>query len=206
MGDFFMKRAFKVAIITILSGAIFFGVAYAYLNYNINKSLKETEQKDYTTPYVRYPDNCGIVLVFPSDSAMLAYFDFEGRCIRLLDVESYDPERPEYYGYTADYTVKMSYDLIEGIVDRVGGIEIKENGETVRYTGVHVIELIARGYSSETKKEIVLQIFNKISKNCFSVDDLVYITQNSESNLSFIDCIDWIDYLKDMSSRVYFIN
>ncbi len=206
MGDFFMKRIFKVALITFLSGAIFFGAAYTYLDYNLNKAIKDTDQKDYTVPYVRTPENCGIVLIFPEGSAILVYLDFESECIRLLDIEEFDPSRPEYYGYTADYTVQTSYELIEGIVDRVGGIELEYQGEKMRYTGVQVLDLIAYGQAKELKRQMVLQIFDKISKNSFSKDDFVYIIENSESNLSFVDCIDWIDYLKDMSGRVNFVN
>lgn len=206
MGDFFVKRIFKTALITVLCVAIFFGAAYAYLDYNLNKVVKDTEQKDYTVPYVRTPENRGIALVFPEDSAILVYLDFEDECIRLVDIESFDPACPQYYGYTTDYTVQISYELIEGIVDRVGGIELEYGGQKLRYTGVQVIDLIAYGHAQEMKRQIVLEIFNKISKNSFSKDDFVYIIQNSESNLSFVDCIDWIDYLKDMSGRVNFVN
>lgn len=202
----FLKRIFKIALITFLSGAIFFGVAYAYLDYNLNEAVEDTDQKDYTVPYVRTPENCGIALVFPENSATLVYLDFEGECIRLLDIENFDPTRPEYYGYTADYTVQIGYELIEGVVDRVGGIELEYQGQKSRYTGVQVIDIIAYDSGQDIKRQIILQIFNKISKNSFSKDDFVYIIENSESNLSFVDCIDWIDYIKDMSGRVNFIN
>ncbi len=202
----FLKRALKIAIITFLSGAVFFGAAYTYLDYNLNKAIKDTDQKDYTVPYVRTPESCGIAFIFPNNSAMLTYLDFETECIWLLDIESFDHTRPEYYGYTADYTVQISYELIEGIIDRVGGIELEYGGQKLRYTGVQVIDLIAHIGEQDIKRQIILQVFSKISKNSFSKDDFVYIIENSESNLSFVDCIDWIDYLKDMSGRVNFVN
>ena len=71
----------------VLSGAIFFCAAYFYLNYNLNKPITKTEQKDYETPYNPLPKNCGIAFVFPNDSATLIYLDFEKRAINLLDVE-----------------------------------------------------------------------------------------------------------------------
>ena len=165
-------------MIIFLSGAIFFGAAYAYLDYNINVDTADVDQKDYTVPYVRTPESCGIAFVFPDDSATLVYLDFEEENIRLLSIDSFDPSRPEYYGYTADYTVQTSYELIEGIIGRVEDIN----------------------------RQILLQIFDKISKNSFSKDDFVYIIENSESDLSFVDCIDWLDYLKSMSGRVNFVN
>ena len=206
MGDFFMKRIFKTAIITFLSGAIFLGAAYAYLDYTLNKTTADVDEKDYTVPYNYKPESKGIALVFPDDSATLIYLDFERENIRLLDIENFDSSVPEYYGYSADYTIKMNYELIGDIIDRVGGIEIMSDGVNVRYTGVQVLDLIAYDEVKDIKKQVLSQVFKKISKNSFSKDDIVYIIENGEGNLSFLDCIDWLDYLKDMSSRVEFIN
>lgn len=202
----FLKKILKTALITFLSGAIFFGAAYAYLDYSFKKSATDIDQKDYTVPYTRTPESCGIVFVFPDNSATLVYLDFERENIRLLDIETYDSLRPEYYGYTADYTVTTDYDFIEGIIDRVGGIDITENGITTRCMGVQVIDIIAYGRVDDIKEQILQQIFNKISQNSFSKDDFVYIIENSKTDLSFLDCIDWLDYLKSMSGRVQFVN
>ena len=201
-----MKRILKTAIITFLSGAIFFGASFAYLDHSLGKPARDTDQKDYTVPYIRTPESQGIAIVFPSGSATLAYLDFDEECIRLLDIENFDESCPEYYGYTVDYSIQISYELIEGIVDRVGGIELEIDGQKQRYTGVQVIDHIAYGRAKDMKREIVLQVFDKISKNNFSKDDFVYIIENSEGNLSFVDCIVWLDYLKDMSGRVQFVN
>ena len=206
MGDFFMKRIFKTAIITFFSGTIFFGVAYAYLDYSLDKPARDTDQKDYTVPYIRTPESRGIALIFPNGSATLTYLDFDEECIRLLDIENFDESCPEYYGYTVDYTIQIGYELIEGIIDRVGGIELEMEGQKQRYTGIQVIDLIAYGRAKDMKRQIILQVFDKISKNSFSKDDLVYILENSKSTLSFVDCIDWINHLKNISSRVEFIN
>ncbi len=202
----FLKNIFKIALIVFLSGAIFFGAAYAYLDYSLNKTTTDIDQKDYTVPYKRTPENCGIVFIFPNSSATLVFLDFDKKNIRLLNIDDYEPSRPEYNGYSADYTIETSYELIEGIVDRVGGIEIVYNDEKMRYTGVQVIDLIAYGKVKDIKRQILMQVFEQISKNGFLNDDFVYIIENSKSNLSFIDCIDWIEYLQDMSGRVNFIN
>lgn len=185
---------------------MFFGVAYAYLQHHIKSESADVDQKDYTVPYNHTPESCGLAFLFPDNSATLVYLDFDEENIRLLDIEDFDPTRPEYYGYTADYTVHTSYELIEGIIDRVGGIDIEQDGEVLRYTGVQVIDLISYGRGEDIKRQILLQIFDKISKNSFSKDDFVYIIENSESNLSFVDCIYWLDYLKSMSGRVNFVN
>ncbi len=180
-------------------------MAYAYLQYNLNKAAAEAQKNDYTVPYERRPENCGIAFVFPDNSALLAYLDFEDSSIKLLDLADFQVQT-EYFGYTADYTVQVSYELIGGIIDRVGGVSIEYGGETLRYTGVQVVDLIASGGEMGLKKQIILQIFSGISKNNFSKDDFVYIIENSKSNLSIIDCIYWLDYLGDMCSQISFVN
>lgn len=186
--------------------ALFFGVAYAYLSYNFNKATADADQKDYTVPYERLPQNCGIAFVYPDSSATLMYLDFENICIRLLAIPQFIGEQELYHGYTADYTVQTSYELIEGIVDRIGGVNISYSDETMRYTGIQVIDLISEGCDDELKNQLLAEIFKQISKNNFSKDDFVYIIENSESNLSIIECIYWCEYIKDMSGRISFIN
>lgn len=181
-------------------------MAYAYLDYNFNKTAAKIDQKDYTTPYVKLPENKGLVFVFPDNTATLIYLDFEKENIKLVNINVYDELCPEYFGYSADYAISVSYDLVEGIIDRVGGIDITHNGETMRYTGVQVIDMIAYGKVDDIKHQILMQIFKKISKNSFSKDDLVYLIENGKGNLSFIDCIDWLNYIKSMSERTSFVN
>lgn len=197
---------FKRAFIIFFSGLLFFGVAYAYLYHNFNQSAAEADQKDYTVPYEKVPQNCGITFVFPNNSAVLAYLNFDDLSIKLFDIENFDSTRPEYNGYTADYTVQTDYELVEGIIDRVGGVNLDYGGEKLRYTGIQVVDIISRGCDNNLKRQLISEIFDRISKNNFSKDDFVYIIENSESNLSVIDCIYWLDYIKQMSGRISFAN
>lgn len=185
---------------------MFFGISYGYLRYHINKTLTEADQKEYAVPYERRPDNKGIAFVFPDNSATLVFLDFENLCIRLLDIPQFEAQKTEYNGYTVDYEVEMNLTLVEGIVDRVGGIDLEIDGVVMRYTGVQVAELISAKDGNSLKQQLLSQIFEQIEKNNFSKEDFVYIIENSENNLSFIDCIFWLDYLKDMSGRISFIN
>ena len=211
LGDFmknkiFGKGLFKKAFIIFCSALLFFGGAYAYLYYNFNKQTATTDQKDYTVPYEKLPDNAGIAFLLPDSSTLLAYLDFENNCINVLNIENYDSSNNLYYGYTVDFTVETDYQFIAGLVDRVGGVNIETNGETLRYTGIQLIDLISTGCDSDIKSQIISQIFEQISKNDFSKDDFVYIIENSKSNLSVVDCIYWLDYIGEMSGRINFVN
>lgn len=200
------KNLFKKAIVIVGSMLIFFFGAYAYLNYNLNKQTAKTDQKDYTVPYENLPDNTGIVFSLPSGSAVMAYLDFENNCINVVNIEKYDSSNNMYYGYIADFVVETDYQLIGGIIDRVGGVNIEINGETLRYTGVQVIDLISVKYDESIKMQIISQIFEQISKIGFSKEDFVYIIENSNGNLTIVDCIYWLDNIDEICANINIVN
>lgn len=202
----FLRNKFKIILTVILCTAFFLGVSYVYLNYSFNKQLSATDIKENSVPYERIPENQGIAFVFSDDSAMLVYLDFKSQCIRLINVPQFKGEQVQYSGYNANFTVHMDYDLIEGIVDRIGGVNLNVNEQTFRYTGVQVVELLLNNNNETLKKQLITEIFNQISKNDFSKDDFIYIIENSKNNLSVIDCIYWIEHLKNMSGKISFID
>ena len=160
----------------------------------------------YDVPYNRYPENEGILLTFPNQSAVILYLDFEDSCIELLDVEKVNENQNVYHGYPVDYTISVNYELVEGLINRVGGINLDYNGEKLRYTGSQAVALISQGCDVELRKQFLLKFFEQLSKNDFSRSDLVYIMENSKSDLSIIDCLDWIDHLPKMSKNITFVN
>lgn len=202
----FLKNIIKRAFIIFLCGMLFFGLAYAYLYFNFNKPIAKADQKDYTVPYNPMPENAGVAFLLPDSSAVLAFLDFENGCINVVNIEKYDVHNKLYYGYTADFTVQTDYELISGIIDRVGGINIEISGETLRYTGVQVVELISEKQNTNIKPQIIYGIFKQISKNNFSKDDFLYIIENSSSDLKLVDCIYWLEHIDNLCSRINIVN
>lgn len=190
----------------VFSGLIFFFGAYAYLDYNLNQQTAKADEKDFTVPYKSIPDDAGIAFLLPDSSGVVAYLDFENSCINVISIENYDRANNLYYGYTVDFIVETDYQLIGGIVDRVGGVNIEANGEILRYTGVQIIDLISVNPDEDIKAQVITQIFRQISKNNFSKDDFIYIIENSKSNLTVVDCIYWLDYIDEMRSNINFVN
>lgn len=202
----FLKSVLKKAFIIISCGVLFFGVSYAYLHFNFNKNTTAVKRGTYDVPYKRLPENSGILLVLPQKSAVMAYLDFENSCIKLVDVPVFDEKQTNFNGFPADFTVEINHALIEGVIDRVGGVELAYEGETMRYTGNQAVTLISQGADSELRKQIFLKIFNQIAKNDFSRSDFVYIIENSKGNLSIVDCLPWIEYIPEMSKNIEFVN
>lgn len=202
----FNKSIFKTAFIIVLSAIVFFFASYFYLDRNFKQQAAATERKDTTVPYKNLPDNAGIAFVLPDFSAVLVYLDFENNSVAVLNVEDYDASNSVYYGYSVDFTVETDYELIGGIVDRIGGVNIEKNGETLRYTGVQVIDLISENQDATLKKQLILQIFEQFSKNNFSKEDFIYIIENSKTDLSLIDVIDWLDRIDKINKNIKFVN
>ena len=202
----FLKGIFKRIFIVLFCCTLFFSAAYLYLDNTIGKASFKTDQKDEETPYKLLPQNSGIVFILPDNSAVMAYLDFESNCINLVDVEQYDQSQTVYHGYPAEYNVQVSYALIEGIVDRIGGINLDFQGESLRFTGSQTVAIIKQSDIKEIKRQLIFEIFNCMAKNNFSKGDFVYIIENSKSNLSIVDCIIWMDYIRDMCKNVNFVN
>ena len=186
----------------LMCGMLFFGAVYGYLYYNLNKEILNVDEKDYEVPYKHIPENKGIGFLLPDGSAVLVYLNFEKGCINVVDVETYDSNNNLYFGYTMDYTVVVDRELIGGMVDRVGGVNLRVEEETLRYTGVQVAELIGKTTDKTVKSQIISEIFRGISKNGLTKENFIYILQNSETNLTVLDCIDWYDYIDEIFRKI----
>lgn len=201
-----LKSVIKRIFISLACGSLFFCVVYGYLYHNLNKTVLDIGQKDYSVPYRHVPENKGIGFLLPDNSAVLVYLEFEKNCIDVINVENYDKDNDLYYGYTMDYTVEVTERLIGGIVDNVGGVNVRIGEKTLRYTGVQVEQLIANTDDEKIKRQIISEIFRQISKNGFSKESFLYILQNAKTNLSITDCIYWLDYINEIRKNINFID
>ncbi len=199
-----MKKFLKTVLIFFMCTLTFLGVAYMYLGYNFKRSEK-AGQNEIKVPYRQVPQNKGILLVFPSGSGVLAFLNFDTMGIDLLSVKSTQDNKTDYGGYPVDYTVKMNYTVIAGVVDRVGGVNLENEGKKVRYTGTQTVDLISGGCDSELRNKIIYQVFSQMSKNGLSKNDFVFVLQNSKTDLSVVDCIAWAQYVGDMCGKARFI-
>lgn len=202
----FLKSIIKRMLVSVMCGALFFGAVYGYLNYNLNKSILSADQKNNDTQYKHVPESKGIGFLLPDSSAVLVYLNFKENCINVVNIGVYDKNNNLYYGYTMDYTVEVDEQLVGGMVDSVGGVNVSVAGQTYRYTGVQVEELIKNTTDDSVKSQIIAEIFKNISKNGISKENFVYILQNAKTDLSILDCIYWLDYIDSIRENIVFIN
>ena len=188
-----------------MCGALFFGAVYGYLYYNLNKKILNTDQKNDDTQYKQLPESKGIGFLLPDSSAVLVYLNFQENCINVVNIGVYDKNNDLYYGYTMDYTVEVTEQIIGGIVDRVGGVNVSVDGQTYRYTGSQITELLASTPNNSIKSQIIAEIFKSVTQNGISKENFVYILQNAKTNLSILDCIYWLDYIDQIRENIVFI-
>ena len=200
-----MKNRFLKASISCIVCVVFFvGVSYAYLSANTGKVKTQVEKVKNDEPYGNTtPVNCGLLLSMPDNTGLLFYLDFLKTGITVISVDNIDDAQNEYRGYSVDYHIYADYSLVSGIIDRIGGIEIEENGENIRLTGVQVTEKLGTDTERLTKYKVLKAVFDRISENGLSRSDFVYIIENCDSTeLSLPDCFYWSNYIKDMGANI----
>ena len=153
------------------------------------------------------PDNCGVLTEFPDETGCVIYFDFANSSITALFCDDVNEIGKEYKGYSVDYNLKADYPLLSGIIDRSGGINLDIKDGLLRYTGIQITDILSTiGDPTNIRSIIAKAIFKSISENGITTDDMVYIIENSETDLSVPICLSWPEYLKDMCRNSTVIN
>lgn len=199
-----MKRKVLLWLIGFTSTAVVLvGILYGFVTAKDNSvKYKDVESEKSDVPYESsLPDNKGIILNLPDNCGLEFYLDFENREITVNCFED-EISRDEFERlYGMDYHIDANFELISGIVDRVGGINYNENGENLRLTGIDAVEKIKE--NSENKKVILEAVLDAISENGLNKNDMIYIISNCEStDFSIIDCFYWEKYIKEMCSNM----
>lgn len=203
------KRSYttlKTAFVIFFSLVLFLGISWGYLEITLKKNEESVDTKDYTIPYESIPDNCGLLLQTPLESQWLIYLDFEDEQITVLEASRIKSDFKEYLGYSIDYRIDADYELIAGVIDRVGGIELNVDGTTLRYTGIQVCDLLCCNSYENIKRQVLSEFLYNISKKGFSKNDFAYIIDNSDTDLTVPACFDWPQRLSQMCRSVSFVN
>ena len=177
---------------------------YFYLNSNITETENRVSDIPYSSSNVQ---NAGILLEI-CDSKTFFYLDFEGNDLLVIfPDESVSVTVDSLYGYSINYEISGDYSLVSDIVDILDGIEMTQNGEKLRFTGVQICDMLARSDEySELKRQLISKILEKIGEQGFEKKDFVYIIENSKTDLTVPDCYFWSDYISGLCKNARFIN
>lgn len=185
----------KIIGVCLLCGAIFVLSGYFYLSEKIKPAENHTESVPYSAGE---PENAGVLLDISGDRTLF-YFNFEDKTLSAVLINGDAAQGDMYFGYPVNYTVEGDYGLVAGIIDRIGGIELTENGETLRLTGVQATDILTTTVDSKNeKREIISAAFLQIAKSGFEKDCFVYIIENSKTDITVPDCYRWNEYMSEL--------
>jgi len=196
---FQFKLFLKTFIISVLCCAIFISVGYFYLD---SKMKEPTENKAIEVPYAQTPQNAGLLFEISGEKALI-YLDFEDKSVSVVSAEFMSKKDKSVYGYSIDYTVEGDYNLLAGIIDILGGIELDIGEEPLIYTGVQTVEILSK--TPETKdlgRKIIEEILKKIAINGFWRQDFLFILENSVTNLTVPNFYYWQGEMKEICKTV----
>ena len=192
----------KLVFICIVCCSLFVGGGYFYLR----QSFKETENKASSVPYsFSAPENKGVMLDI-CDNLTFLYLDFgEERLKVIIPPEAeYDGE---IYGYPIDFTVKTDYRFVSKLIDCADGIELDISGETLRYTGVQVADVLSRTVdTAELKRKIIITLLKKIGENGLDGELFNYLVGDTDTDITVPDCYYWERYITKLCKNGVIIN
>ncbi len=194
-----LRTIMRAVLAFVFSTAVLLATAYFFLLDNLGSETADVSEE--SVPYERAPDNCGLLFKTVSGLKILFYLNFNSLQTTVLIIDDDGQEKGEYAGYGVDFTVDADSRLVEGMIDRIGGIELELEGERLRYTGVQITELVSRDVGDRLKNDIIHAICEKIAQNGLEIDDFVFLIENSQTELTVPDCYTWQEDMAIMFSR-----
>lgn len=170
-----------------------FSAGYLYLDNKIN-GIDVLENAENVPYYETLPQDSTIMFNICDDS-ILVNLNFSEKSIKVISAEENAKNQDTVYGYNIDYYLNCNYKTVGYLTDIAGGIELE--GE--RYTGVQITDLLEySAVSKDTKKLITEKIITGISENGFTKEDMLYIIENSDTNLKFASAYTWTQYIAEL--------
>ena len=193
----FLKRKVRRYISNILFliffGSAVFSAGYLYLDSTIT-DIDVTKTEEKVQYYETLPQDTTVLFNICDDN-ILVNLCFSDKTLKVVSAEDFDENQNTVYGYNIDYYINCNYKIVGYLTDIAGGVEL----EGKRYTGVQITEMLEySGVTKETKKLITEKIIQGISENGFNKDDMLYITENADTNLKFASAYTWTQYIGEL--------
>ena len=185
-----MKRIITVFSVFIICTAIFTLSGYLFLDHS-SKVSSATDRTLTNIPYSSAPSNSAVIVSF-KEKTILFMLDFSHNKLLALtqaDEHEYYLEKEPFYMALDEYTLSR-------FINRIGGIETMQNGVKTRLTGIQTVKLLNN--NSQNKTEILSCVLDTVSKTGLTLHDLVFLIENSDTDLTVPDCFDWPERLKGL--------
>ena len=188
-----VRRYISNILFLIFFGSAVFSAGYLYLDSTIT-DIDVTKTEEKVQYYETLPQDTTVMFNICDDN-ILVNLCFSDKTLKVISAEDFDENQNTVYGYNIDYYINCNYKTVGYLTDIAGGVELE--GE--RYTGVQITEMLEySGVTKETKKLITEKIIQGISENGFNKDDMLYITENADTNLKFASAYTWTQYIGEL--------
>ena len=188
-----VRRYISNILFLIFFGSAVFSAGYLYLDSTIT-DIDVTKTEEKVQYYETLPQDTTVLFNICDDN-ILVNLCFSDKTLKVISAEDFDENQNTVYGYNIDYYINCNYKTVGYLTDIAGGVELE--GE--RYTGVQITEMLEySGVTKETKKLITEKIIQGISENGFNKDDMLYITENADTNLKFASAYTWTQYIGEL--------
>ena len=188
-----VRRYISNILFLIFFGSAVFSAGYLYLDSTIT-DIDVTKTEEKVQYYETLPQDTTVLFNICDDN-ILVNLCFSDKTLKVISAEDFDENQNTVYGYNIDYYINCNYKIVGYLTDIAGGVEL----EGKRYTGVQITEMLEySGVTKETKKLITEKIIQGISENGFNKDDMLYITENADTNLKFASAYTWTQYIGEL--------
>ena len=155
--------------------------------------------------YTKYPSSKGLLFLSENGSGAFIFLDFSSISTYLYIFPENPEENAALLPYVTDAVFHIDADFLPSFCDRLGGIELTEqNGDTSLYFSPSIISFCETGLNTEKMLQLCISFFDKIAKTGLSSEDFMFIIEETDSNISFSVCYDWIPYIKEMCQNVIY--
>lgn len=194
------KRSYSVAVLLSVSFCSFllFLVVLVLTPAEIGKSYSPVGEGAQNIPYSSIPDNKAILILGEKGEGALLYLNFRDIVLEIHPFENGAEEKAGNLGYIIDYKMAVTNDFICDLADRIGGIEILTNGQTFRYLGSSLGQLLEKTPTFDRISVISEAFFEKFAKIDLSSADFMFIMENTNTDLNYNTCYEWFDFLPEL--------
>ena len=204
-----MKKFSRIAAIvlgclTVVTGLLTL-VGILLLPAEIAPPEQSVHENIYGIGYTDYPASKGLLLTFEDSSGVFIYLDFSSLLTHTYIFEENAEENAKKLPFFKDYTINADSDFLYSLCDRLGGIEIADSkGETTLFFSPALREFVEEGLNDEKRLQICVSFFDKFAKSGLSSEDFMFIIEDTQGNLSYSVCYDWIPHIKEMFCNYVF--
>ena len=153
--------------------------------------------------YTKYPPSRGLLFLGEDGSGVFVFLDFSSISTYLYIFPEEAEKNTELLPYVTDGVFYLKGDFLPRLADRLGGIEMAdETGEKSLYFSSSVMAFCEEKLTYNKMLQLCISFFEKIAKTGLSSEDFMFIIEETDSNISYSVCYDWIPHIKEMLCNV----